>query len=316
MQTLNKHTMRRKKHIILLISACILALSVNAQRYNPKSIKRTNTKEQIRIGLTAGVNMSDLTSAKGLDIWNGLAYFDKNSNYIGFTDTKPFKWGFNFGVTAQGRFGSSAHLFWQSSLLYTTKGYKVSTQNVDISATAGYMQIPLEVMYKFPAKNTSFIVSAGAFLGVGVAGFTDFEDHYGEDYSPRQNHPALQSPYINEDLGTSVYIGCDYSVHGANVYWKDRDDTFASEGTWRFDGGFQLGVGVEYKSLQFMLRYQYSLTPFYDYGYDFSYRYKQRGQSYHTSFEYFNIDIDSPRQQLITFSISYFFDNFNHGIRL
>lgn len=309
--------MKKINKILLLLLACVLCGNISAQRYNPNSIRRSNDNEQIRLGIRAGFNMSDMTNAQGLDIWNGLAYFDKNSNYIGFTDTKPFKLGFNVGITAQGHFSPTSNLYWQGSFIYTTKGFQLNTQNVEIDATAAYMQLPLEIMYKFPAKNANFLVSAGAFLGVGVYGFTDFEDHYGEDESPRDQHQALQAPYINEALGTTNLIGCDYSVHGANVYWKDRDDTFESEGTWRLDGGLQLGLGVEYWRFQFMLTYQYSFTPFYDYGYDFSYRYQERGQDYSTSFEYFNLtNIKSPRQQLISLTISYFFDNFKHGLSL
>ncbi|MCF0210490.1 MAG: outer membrane beta-barrel protein [Bacteroidales bacterium] len=307
----------RKNYIIALLLALVLCGSATAQRYNPNSIKRANNKEQIRLGVRCGLNLGDMTSASGLDVWNGLAFFDINSNYIGFTDTKPFKLGLNFGIVAQSHFFNKENLFWQGSFIYTTKGYKLNTQDVEIDATAAYMQIPLELIYKFPAKNASFLVSAGAFLGAGVYGFTDFEDHYGENDDPRSSHAALHEPYINEALGTTNLIGCDYSVHGANVYWKDKDDTFESEGTWRWDAGLQVGVGVEYWRLQFMITYQYSLTPFYDYGHDFSYRYQQRGEDYHTSFEYFNLkDIKSPRQQMVSFTISYFFDNFQHGIRL
>lgn len=305
----------RKKYIAFFIFLCCVFVFANAQRYNRNAIKKADNRQQIRIGLRTGLNLSDLTSADGLDIWNGLAYYNNQGEYIGLTDTKPFKIGFNFGLTAQGNL--SGNWWWQTGLSFTQKGYKLNTQNLEISATAGYMQIPFEIMYKFPVKNANFLVSAGVFAGIGVAGFTNFEDHYGEERSPRLNHEFRPDPVITGVEESTILIGCDITVHGANDYWKDKDDTFASDGTWIFDGGFQLGVGIEWWRLQLMLTYQYSLTPLYDYDYDYSYRYKPRNLDYKTSFEFFNIkDITSPRQQMISITLSYFFDNWNHGIKL
>lgn len=305
----------KRKHIVFFVLTSLIVLGASAQRYNRNAIKRADTREQLRLGITAGLNLNDLTSSEGLDIWNGLAYYDMAGNYIGLTDTKPFKVGFNIGVTAQGHFGGQ--WFYQGSLLFTTKGYKLETQNLEVKANAGYMQIPVEIMYKFPAKKANLIVSAGLFAGVGVCGFTQFEDHYGEESSPRLNHPGRPDPIITDVEENTNLIGCDITVHGANDYWADKDDTFASDGTWVFDGGFLLGVGVEWWRFQFMLRYQYSLTPFYDYGHDFSKQYQRIGQDYKNSFDYFGIDgLKSPHNQSISFSISYFFDNVQHGIRL
>lgn len=179
------------------------------------------------------------------------------------------------------------------------------------------MQIPIDMLYKYELKdNCSLVASLGAFLGVGIYGYTDFNDHYGENDSPRSYHQALQHPYINEGLGTSNLIGCDYSVHGANIYWRDNDDTFSSDGTYIIDAGLQLGLGIEFWRMQFMINYQYSLTYFYNYDYDFSARYNRRNQSYHNSFEYFGMSVpSSPRQNVFSFTLTYFFDNFHHGIR-
>lgn len=305
----------KKKHIIIFVFAGVLLFNLNAQRYNPDAIRLSPNKDQIRIGLRAGLNLSDLTSADGLDIWNGLAYYNEANEYIGLTDTKPFKIGFNFGLVAQGNL--TGNWWWQGSFIFTTKGYKLSTQNLDIKATAGYMQIPLEIMYKFPIKKTNLLVSAGVFAGIGVYGFTYFEDHYGEEQSPRIHHTFKPTPTITGIEESNELIACDITVHGANDYWKDEDDTFASDGTWIFDGGFQLGLGFEWWRFQFMLTYQYSLTPFYDYDYDYSYRYRPKGMNTKNSFDYFGIkDISSPRQHVISFNIFYFFDNLKHNIRL
>lgn len=315
--------MRSVKYIVIIVLA-LMSANVYSQRYLDAQIRRPDDyRQKVRLGIRAGVNISDLTSAKGLDIYNGLAYFNLNKDYIGFTDTKA-KVGFNFGISAQAKL--RGYWWLEASLLYTTKGYELNTQNVEIDATAHYIQLPVSVMYKFPAGDLDLIASIGGFLGVGVYGYTDFEDHYGQEEKPRTAHQDIQEPYINEDLGTTNLIGCDYTVHGAGVYWADRDDTFLSDGTYRVDGGLLLGLGLEYRRFQFMFNYQFSLTFLYDYGRDFSSRYDYRATQgglgdryagYHNSFEYFNIDIPTaPRQHVLSFSITYFFDSWKHGLKI
>lgn len=307
--------MKYKKYITIFALTLIVCSPVFSQRYLDNAIRRPDDyRQKIRLGIRAGVNISDLTSATGLDIWNGLAYFDMSKTYIGFSDTRA-KIGFNAGISAQIHLNNNWYA--QASLMYTNKGYKLSTQQVDIDATAAYMQIPIELVYKYPVGSVDLIGSIGAFLGVGVYGFTDFEDHYGEEDEPRQFHQGIREPYINEEIGDINLVGCDYTVHGANVYWKDKDDTFNTEGNYRIDGGVQLGLGFEFWRFQFMFSYQFSLTYFYNYNYDFSKRYEEIGQSYHNSFEYFNMDVmTSPRQHVLSFTLTYFFDNWKHGLKI
>lgn len=276
--------------------------------------QRRNRAPLIRLGVRAGFNMSDLTSAKGLDIYNGLAYYDASLNYIGFTDTEPFKYGFNAGLALQAEISDS--WFLQANLLYYTKGYKLNTQNVEISATANYLQIPVSMVYKYELSDDwRILASAGAFVGVGLHGFTDFEDHYGEEKSPRPQHITTNTPTINPETGQSNLICFEPTVHGA-TYWKDRNDTFATTGTWSVDAGFEVGLGVEYKSFQFMINYQISALPLYDYNKEFKSRYETKNIDAVNSFDYFGIEAPmSPRQHVISFNITYFFDNWDHGIR-
>ncbi|MBO5964118.1 MAG: outer membrane beta-barrel protein [Bacteroidales bacterium] len=276
--------------------------------------QRRNKAPLVRLGFRAGFNMSDLTSAKGLDIYNGLAYFDEQLNYIGFTDTKPFKYGFNVGFAGQAQLSDS--WFLQGNLILTTKGYKLFTQNVEIDAAANYLQIPIDVMYKYELSDDwRVFASAGAFFGVGLFGFTDFEDHYGENEKPRGQHLNANKPSLDPEMGAHNLICFDPTVHG-QVYWKDKDDTFASKGTLGVDAGLQFSLGAEYKSFQLMLTYQYSLTPLYDYNKNFKERYEAKGMEHSTAFEYFDIAVpSSPHQHLISISLSYFLDNWQHGIR-
>ena len=93
-----------KKISHFLISALLLVVLAGS---NDAMAQRRNKAPLIRLGFRAGFNMSDLTSAKGLDLYNGLAYYNEQLEYIGFTDTKPFKYGFNAGFSAQAQMSDS-----------------------------------------------------------------------------------------------------------------------------------------------------------------------------------------------------------------
>lgn len=300
-----------KKNILSIIAILLLLISgVNVYA------QRSNRAPENRFGIRAGFNMSDLTSAKGLDIYNGLAFYNKDLSYVGFTDTKPFQYGYNIG--AIGQIKIAGPWFIQPSLIFTTKGYNLNTQNqgnlsqnVEITAQAYYVQLPIDLVWKYSFSNDfRFLVQAGGYLGFGVAGETHFLDHYGEKTMPRNRHEQTITP--DADNG---YIGYDYTVH--QLLDEDYDDTFMTEGTNRWDAGLELGLGFEYKMFQLSLSYQYSLTPLYDYSHDFTLRYLEKGiQNTSNSFERLKIDAPkSPSQHVISITLAYYLDLFSNKIK-
>lgn len=300
------------KKNVLSVLAILLLLTSGVEIY----AQRANRAPENRFGIRAGFNMGDLTSSKGLDVYNGLAFYNKDLSYVGFTDTKPFQYGFNVGVTGQIKISGPWYI--QPSLIFTSKGYKLNTQNqgnlsqnVEIDANAYYLQLPIDVVWKYSFSSSfRFLAEAGGYLGYGIAGETHFLDHYGEKTMPRNRHEQTITP--DNDNG---YIGYDYTVH--QLLDEDFDDTFMTEGTNRWDAGAELGVGFEYKSFQIMLSYQYSFTPLYDYNYDFTLRYLEKGiQNTANSFEYLKRETPkSPSQHVISLTLSYYLDFFSNKIR-
>ena len=301
----------KKKNVVSFIAIFILLIG----GFNSFA-QRTNRAPENRFGIRAGFNMSDLTSANGLDVFNGLAFYNKNLEYVGFTDTKPFQYGYNIGLTGQIKI--SGPWFIQPSLIFTTKGYKLNTQNkgyfsqnVEMDAKTYYIQIPVDLVWKFSfSDDFRFFVQGGGFLGFGIAGETHFLDHYGEKTMPRNLHQQTSIP--SESNG---YIGYDYTVH--QLLNEDLDDTFMVEGTNRWDAGAELGLGFEYKRFQISLSYQYSFTPLYDYNHDFTLRYKEKGiDNTSNSFEYLNIETPkSPSQHVISITLAYYLDLFSNKIK-
>ena len=300
-----------KKNVVSFIAITLLLISgLNS------FAQRTNRAPENRFGIRAGFNMSDLTHARGLDVFNGLAFYNKDLTYVGFTDTKPFQYGFNVGATGQIKLSESWYL--QPSLLFTSKGFKLNTQNkgyldqnVEMDVKAYYIQMPVDIVWKFSfSQDFRFIVQGGAFLGFGIAGESHFLDHYGEKTMPRNLHQQTPAPTVSNG-----YIGYDYTVH--QLMNEDFDDTFMVEGTNRWDAGLELGLGFEYKRFQLSLSYQYSFTPLYDYTHDYTLRYKEKGiANTANSFEYLKQEAPkSPARHVISISLAYYLDLFSNKIK-
>ncbi|MBP6429692.1 MAG: PorT family protein [Bacteroidales bacterium] len=301
----------KNKNVVSLIAISLLLIG----GFNSFA-QRTNKAPENLFGIRVGFNMSDLTSANGLDVFNGLAFYNKNLEYVGFTDTKPFQYGFNVGATGQIKIADSWYV--QPSLMFTTKGYKLNTQNkgyldqnVEMDVKAYYLQLPIDLVWKYSfSDDARFIVQGGGFLGFGIAGESVFHDHYGEKTMPRNQHEQTPLPSI-----PNGFIGYDYTVHQLSN--QDFDDTFMTEGTNRWDAGLELGLGFEYKRFQVTLSYQYSLTPLYDYAHDYTLRYKEKGiQNTSNSFQFLKQETpSSPSQHVISISFAYYLDLFSNKLK-
>lgn len=307
-----------------IISSFIAVVLLVCFTQNLKA-QRQNRAPEARFGIRVGYNMSDLTSANGLDAFNGVAFYNQQKQYVGFTDTKPFQTGFNVGFTGQIHIASS--WYFQPSLIFTTKGYKVNTQNkdnqyqnIEITAQAYYAQLPLDVVWKYSVNDDwRFFVSGGGFVGIGVGGTTKFYDHYGEFSQTGQGHVPGPATGAEAPDAINGYIGYDCTVHGlGTAYNKDEDETFESDGTNKIDAGLELGLGFEWKNFQLTLGFQYSLTPLYNYDYDYTSRYVQK---YHTtkfsnSFDYLGVQKPtSPCQYLLSVTLSYYLDIFTNRFK-
>jgi hypothetical protein len=106
---------------------------------------------QIKFGPTAGLNLSTMT-AKSMGI---------------SLDPKTII-GFNVGVISE--FNLTGNLFLQPELLFTTKGSKYSFMESETTITPSFIEIPVNVVYKFGSGSTKFFVNAGPYFAYGIGG--------------------------------------------------------------------------------------------------------------------------------------------------
>jgi Outer membrane protein beta-barrel domain len=113
-----------------------------------------NIEAQVKLGPTAGLNLSTMTlKSMGLSL-----------------DPKTVV-GFNVGVISE--FKLSGNLYLQPALLFTTKGSKFSVLDQEMTITPGFIEIPVNAVYKFGTGSTKFFLDAGPYFGFGISGKTD-----------------------------------------------------------------------------------------------------------------------------------------------
>ena len=103
---------------------------------------------QTRIGITAGLNASNL-------------------NTSGDETSSNFKAGFQAGLVAD--FGITESFSFMPELLFSQRGckYKVG----DITTTINYLQLPLNLAYKFDTGyGSNLFIFAGPYLGYAISG--------------------------------------------------------------------------------------------------------------------------------------------------
>lgn len=111
----------------------------------------TGMQAQVKFGPTAGLNLSTMTAKSG-----GISL-----------DPKTIV-GFNVGIIAE--FGFTDNLFLQPALLFTTKGSKYTIFESEATITPSFIEIPVNVVYKFGSGSTKFFVNAGPYFAYGIGG--------------------------------------------------------------------------------------------------------------------------------------------------
>lgn len=130
-------------NIFLTAIAICIATSINAQ----EEVKQ----KKIRLGVKAGLNLSNITSGKG-----------------SYDNTKT-KAGFHAGITLDYAF--SSHWYLISGVEYTFKGIKVELNPDNQNITAAYVQLPLLAGFKFQLSNDmAILVNTGPYFAYGIHG--------------------------------------------------------------------------------------------------------------------------------------------------
>lgn len=153
---------------------------------------------------------------------------DNEANYTADLKMKP---GFNVGVTAE--FPIADFISFETGLIFSTKGYKYSEEDVDFKYKENlnmfYVDVPLTAKATFELGGVSIYGLLGPYVGMGIGGKLKWEDSF-------LGETTKDSEKIN--------WGSD----------ADNDDFK------RLDFGLTFGAGVEISSFQVGLSYGLGLA--------------------------------------------------------
>ena len=169
------------------------------------------TFAQTRIGITAGLNASNL-----------------NSSSDGYSESGDFKAGFQAGLVAD--FAITENFSVIPELLFSQRGAKAKDDSEGlmkgVSLTLNYLQLPVNVAYKFDAgMGSKVFIFAGPYLGYG--------------------------------LSTSAKVktgGVSISTPDAIKFGSGENDLKA------LDYGVNAGIGYQYEKIFFKLQYNLGLA--------------------------------------------------------
>jgi len=147
-----------------------------------------------RIGITAGLNTSNLTAKSG-----------------GQTESANYKAGFQAGIVAD--FAITENFSIIPELLYAQRGAKFKAgqlvEGVDgMSVTLNYLQLPINAAYKFDVgMGSKFLIFAGPYLGYGLSTSAKVGSVSVSDAFKFGSNEDQLKPF---DFGIDVGIGYQY----------------------------------------------------------------------------------------------------------
>lgn len=173
---------------------------------------------QMRFGIKTGLNFS-----------NASAKFGGEK-----IDDIKMRFGGQFGVLAQ--FELTENLALQPEVMYSTMGYKVEEEGAATKTKLNYLQIPVNVMYKFGSGSAKPYITVGPYIGY-----------------------ALNGKYETEPLDDLLD---EYNFKQLYVEPEKADIKFGDEfgEMKRLDFGVGIGAGVELEHFQFGVNYSLGLA--------------------------------------------------------
>ncbi|MCJ7449887.1 MAG: PorT family protein [Bacteroidales bacterium] len=117
--------------------------------------------------------------------------------------------GFHAGVNVQ--IPIAPDFYFQSGLLYTSKGAKNNEASPTVKDRLTYLELPLNVVYKGLLGKGHVLLGFGPYLGYAISGKVIFETDVKQDIEftnvVEASAPALATYYKALDAGANIFAG-------------------------------------------------------------------------------------------------------------
>lgn len=98
----------------------------------------------------------------------GLNFSQMNMKSSGTEYTPKTLMGFHIGLISE--FSLSENLFVQPGILYSSKGSKFDIMGTEAEVSPSYIEIPINLMYKFNLGAPKVFILAGPYIAYGIGG--------------------------------------------------------------------------------------------------------------------------------------------------
>lgn len=184
------------------------------------------------VGFAAQAQPISIAPEAGVNITNFAGDSEGNSTKTGF------KVGLNFNLPI------SSNLYLQPGLFYSTKGAKNENTLTILGVTTttstltniGYLEVPINLMYRYPVGDGAVFFSAGPYLAYAVNGKNNIEITIGSSTTETTNDISFGSdnnqtnPFdygVNVGLGyelpMGLYIRAQYGIGMGNLSNVDNE---------------------------------------------------------------------------------------------
>lgn len=186
-----------------------------------------------QIGVRAGINLASFNYSAD-DETEDLFKFKSNL-------------GFQAGIDYEMNLGGS--LFFNPAVLYSQKGSKLEFdflgEVVEGKFVHNYIEVPLDIVYKFGSDDMKFGVFAGPYIGYFLGGYNEGEGEK-ETYDKEDIEDGFNRLDYGVELGLGFYLSsinvrAYYSLGIANVNKLEEGDADAS---WKNKG---IGLTIGYR---------------------------------------------------------------------
>ncbi len=182
---------------------------------------------QVKIGPKVGLNLATMTM-----------------KYSGVSFDPSIRPGFNVGVVSEIPLTSS--LFLQPGFSYSEKGSKYSISDVDMKMSPTYLELPVNVLYKFDTHPVKLFLLGGPCFAYGIGGRYEvmgekYDISYGAD-----EEDDMRAFDLGVNLGGGVEIdnfqvSVEYGIGITNLSTVTDDDASMKNRVWGISIAYMFG---------------------------------------------------------------------------
>jgi hypothetical protein len=170
----------------------------------------SNMQAQVKFGPKAGLNLSTMTLS-----------------YMGVSIDPTILIGFNVGVLSE--IPLSGNLSIQPAILYSTKGSKFSVMSEEMQISPSFIEIPVNVVYKFDLGSIKVFLNAGPYAAYGIGGKVDSGGESADIVFGTEETDDMKPMDFGLNIGAGIeisriIISANYGLGLANLAPVTTDD--------------------------------------------------------------------------------------------